>query len=163
MIKLLLCIAVVAFTTFCGYLCSRKYRQRRQFFDQFKEFNERFLSEVAYYRRPILEFCTRYPYKGEFRVFLEDLARNIQSDNPLDAQMESGEYGFLKGEDRAFLKDYFSMFGRSDSQSQKAYFSSANTEIDVKRAHARSELKKYGDLFVKLGLLSGILIVILIL
>lgn len=149
--------------TFCGYLCSRKYRQRRQFFEQFKEFNERFLSEVAYYRRPILEFCTRYPYKGEFRAFLEDVTRCIQSGAPLDAAINGDEYTFLKGEDRAFLKDYFSMLGRSDSQSQKAYFSSANAEIDVKRAHTQDELKKYGDLFVKLGVLSGVLIVILIL
>ena len=163
MIKIILCIAIIAFTSFCGYLLGRKYRQKRQFFDQFKEFNERFLSEVTYYRRPILEFLMRYRYKGEFHIFLQDLIFDLKEENSFfKTCLEGAEYTFLTNEDKIFLADYFAMFGRSDSASQKAYFSSANLEIEKKKTLAQSELKKYGDLYLKLGILCGILIVILI-
>ena len=124
MIKLLLCLAIISFTSFCGYLLGRKYRQKRQFFNQFKEFNERFLTEVTYYRRPILEFLSHYRYKGEFHAFLEDIIFSLEEKYSLDKYMKTNDYTFLTHEDKIFLNDYFSMFGRSDSVSQKAYFSS---------------------------------------
>ena len=68
LIKFLLGIAIVAFTSFCGYLFSGKYRKRSLFFRQLNAFNERFLTEISYYRRPIGEFATRYSYKGEFNT-----------------------------------------------------------------------------------------------
>ena len=76
--------------------------------------------------------------------------------------MKTNDYTFLTHEDKIFLNDYFSMFGRSDSVSQKAYFSSANVEIEKRKTNAQSEVKKYGDLYLKMGVLCGILIVILI-
>jgi len=162
MIKLLLCLAIISFTSFCGYLLGRKYRQKRQFFNQFKEFNERFLTEVTYYRRPILEFLSHYRYKGEFHAFLEDIIFSLEEKYSLDKYMKTNDYTFLTHEDKIFLNDYFSMFGRSDSVSQKAYFSSANVEIEKRKTNAQSEVKKYGDLYLKMGVLCGILIVILI-
>ena len=163
MIKIFLCIAIILFTSVCGYLFGRKYRQKRQFFDQFKVFNERFLSEVTYYRRPILEFLSRYRYKGEFHVLLEDFILSIEQESHLiDLCLKENDYAFLSQEDKIFINDYFSMLGRSDSISQKAYFSSANMEIEKKKINAQADLKKYGDLYLKLGALCGILIVILI-
>ena len=53
MIKFILGVAIICFTSFCGYVLAKKYRQRKNFFSQMNEFNERFLSEIAYYRRPI--------------------------------------------------------------------------------------------------------------
>ena len=51
MAKFLLGVAIVAFMSFLGYLLAKKYRKRRDFFVQFTLFNERFLSEISYYRR----------------------------------------------------------------------------------------------------------------
>lgn len=161
--KFILALVILAFTSFCGYLMAKKYRQRKQFFDQLKEFNERFLSEVSYYRRPIFEFLSKYNYKGEFRYFLEDFADGIKgAEITFDEMVNSQEYAFLKKEDKAFLKDYFSMLGRSDSFSQKAYFSSANTSVEKLKMDAQVEMKKYGDLYLKLGFLCGLFIIIVI-
>ena len=65
MLKFLLGVAIIAFTTFCGYLLGKKYRIKKQFFLQLNEFNERFLSEIAYYRRPLREFIAGYAYQGQ--------------------------------------------------------------------------------------------------
>ena len=73
MIKFLLGIAIVAFASFCGYLLAKKYRQRKAFFEQLKMFNERFLNEITYYRRPLKEFVSVYAYRGEFNGLLQDL------------------------------------------------------------------------------------------
>ena len=76
MLKFLSGIVVIAFTTLCGYLLAKKYRQRKLFFTQLKEFNERFLNEIAYYRRPIGEFIAGYAYQGEFNELLQGFFSN---------------------------------------------------------------------------------------
>ena len=71
MIKFLLGLVVVLFCSFCGRLFAKKYKIRQQFFTQMQEFNQRFLAEVSYYRRPLEEFCQRYSYHGEFLELLQ--------------------------------------------------------------------------------------------
>ena len=70
MIKFMLGIAIICFTTFCGYFFAQKYRRRKDFFRQLCEFNERFLSEITYYRRPLPDFAASYEYKGDFHNLL---------------------------------------------------------------------------------------------
>ncbi len=161
MVKFLLGIAIVAFTSFCGYLLAKKYRQRKSFFKQLNEFNERFLSEIAYYRRPIREFISKYSYQGEFETLLLDYltALNEQSGKNF---MESGDYAFLNEEERRRVEDYLFMLGKGDSVSQKGYFSSVREKLSSLQEEADKAAKRYGDLYVKLGFLCGLLILILI-
>ena len=163
MVKFLLGIAIVAFTSYCGFVFAKKYRKRKLFFAQLKEFNERFLSEVSYYRRPLGEFASKYSYKGEFQIFLQNFFAEI--DELSQSEHSSITFDgceFLKGEDKSLLEDYFKMLGKGDSASQKTYFSAAKERLAKFCVDAESEYKKYGDLYVKLGFLCGLLILILI-
>ena len=77
MIKFLLGIAIVAFTSFCGYVFTKKYRRRKLFFTQLKELNERFLNEISYYRRPLGDFFRSGTYKGEFYFLVEEFLEKM--------------------------------------------------------------------------------------
>ena len=106
MVKFLLGIAIVAFTSYCGFVFAKKYRKRKLFFAQFKEFNERFLSEVSYYRRPLGEFVSKYAYKGEFQIFLQNFFAEI--DELSQSEHSSITFDgceFLKGEDKSLVED----------------------------------------------------------
>lgn len=158
MLKFLLGVAIIALTSFIGYLLAKKYRQRKEFFIQFCEFNERFLSELAYRRRPIREFASSYTYSGEFNELLEDFFRKIDEGTTFDFC----EYSFLTPEEKSLVADYFSMLGRGDSFSQKGYFSSVKETLASLLKSSTDASKRYGDLYIKLGFLCGLLILILI-
>lgn len=163
MLKFLLGIAIVAFTSFCGYLLAKKYRQRRLFFSQFREFNERFLSEIAYYRRPIREFAAGYSYRGEFNDLLGDFFDGIDDRSPnARAFTDFPAYGFLKTEEKSIVEDYFLMLGKGDSASQKGYFTAVKDTLNKLQTESETACKRYGDLYVKIGFLCGLLILILI-
>ncbi len=163
MIKFFLGIAIVAFTSYCGRLLSKKYRQRKEFFKQLKEFNERFLSEISYYRRPLQEFVSSRAYQGEFQLLLEDYFSGISERAPKENIItDDGAYSFLSKEEKGTVEDYFSMLGRGDSISQKGYFSSIKERLSALQEEAEKTAKRYGDLYVKLGFLCGLLILILI-
>lgn len=163
MTKFLLGIAIVAFTSFCGYVLAKKYRKRKLFLAQLKEFNERFLSEISYYKRPIAEFVSRSVYKGEFNEFLRDFFQTReQSDYGVLRAINFTDCEFLTPEDRRVIEDYFLMLGKGDTFSQKTYFSSAKEAIGKQQTEADTAYKKYGDLYIKLGFLCGLFILILI-
>ncbi len=162
--KFIVGIALVAFTTFCGYFLAKKYRQRKLFFMQLLEFNERYLSEIAYYRRPIKDFTEKYTYKGEFDELLQDFFRSLQSGESLRENLLDGaKYAFLTIEEKRVVEDYFLMFGKGDSQSQKGYFSSVKSSLSKLQSEAETQCKRYGDLYIKLGFLCGLLLLILML
>ena len=162
LIKFFLGVAIVAFTSFCGHLFAKKYRSRMLFFQQFYTFNERFLSEIAYYRRPIKDFISLHSYEGEFDECLREIFTVKQENLPISGMLaKSDNYTFLKEEDRKTAEDYFSMLGKGDSASQKAYFSSMKESLLTLRKEAEADAKRYGDLYVKIGFLCGLLILIL--
>ncbi len=162
MLKFLSGIAIIAFMTFCGYLLSRKYRRRKEFFSQWKEFNERFLTEISYYRRPIQEFIGDYSYRGEFDALLQSFSQKLQEEEQNGMLTEDVEFAFLKSDERRGVEDYFLMLGKGDSASQKAYFSAIKDTLSKWQQETAESCKRYGDLYIKMGFLCGLLLLILI-
>ncbi len=163
MIKFLLGIAIVAFTSLCGYILSKKYRQRKEFFRQLKEFNSRFLTEVSYTRRPLRDFAQAYSYRGEFQALLQDYFAFLEKSLPVGTPFyEQNKYPFITAEEGRTLENYFLMLGKGDSGAQKGYFSAMGETLNALRESSEKDAKRYGDLYVKIGFLCGLLILILI-
>ena len=164
MIKFILGVAIVCFTSFCGYVLAKKYRQRKNFFSQMNEFNERFLSEIAYYRRPIKEFSGKYVYKGEFDELLCAFVETLGKNGEEEAQNKSSlpAFSFLSKDEGDFVNDYFLMVGKGDSASQSAYFTSVKGTLGEYKRKSAEECTKYGDLYLKLGFLCGLMILVII-
>ena len=113
LLKFIFGATMVAFTTFCGYLFARKYRQRKLFFAQFSEFNDRYISEISYSRRPIKTFISAYAYKGEFDTFLRKYFEVLESGQTRMHGFDfKTELSFLKQEERQIVLDYFIMLGK---------------------------------------------------
>ena len=150
---------------FLGYFFSKKYRKRKQFFVQIFQFNERFLAEIGYYKRPLTKFITAYPYKGEFDVLLQYYYQLLHEDAAgarKTFQVDKEEMRFLTVDELTFLGDYFQTLGKGDTTSQKAYFSAAQTQLGDWKNKSEVAAKKYGDLYVKLGVLMGLAVLIFI-
>ena len=161
MTKFLFGVALVAFGSFCGYVLAKKYRQRKLFFAQLQLFNERFISEVSYYRRPVREFVNLYAFQGEFRALLQEFLENIEK-NGTPLSIVWPNYSFLTKDEQGAVQDYILMVGRGDSASQKTYFSSVSGVVSKWASDANLAAKKYGDLYIKLGFLCGLFVLILI-
>ncbi len=159
MAKLLIGICIVAFTTFCGHQLARKYRERKNFFLDFERFNDAFLNEISYYKRPIEIFLSDRKFSSSFRDWLIEYTNGLKAEERAPVFIE---FSFLKEEEKAFINEYFSMLGRGDSLSQKGYFSSVKGRIEGIKQKSVDENKRYGDLYLKLGFLFGLALLILI-
>ena len=160
--KFILGVIIVVFCSFCGFLLAKKYKKRKLFFTQLYEFNERFLNEVTYYRRPIEEFSSKYIYKEEFSNALELFLQNVKNGVLPPLSLDSIDFSFLSTEEKQSIEDYFNMLGKGDSSSQKAYFSSKSEALKKWQTDAQTTAKKYLDLYIKLGFLFGLFLLILL-
>lgn len=152
MLKVICGMCIVAFCSYIGYFAAEKYRRRKSFFVQLSEFNERFISELEFGRRPLSEFIGAYEYKGDFAVFIKGC---------LDGKISCG-YSFLSADEKNFVNGYFSMLGKGDAHSQSSFFTSVGAGVKKYREVSEADAKKYGDLYVKLGFLAGLAIVVVI-
>lgn len=163
MLKFIVGISLVVFGSFCGYFLARTYRKRRLFFAQFQEFNERFLTEISYSKRPLADFFAGFQYDGSFACLLTDFYNSIESwgENGRDV-LNMPDYDFITKQEKTMLFDYFLMLGKGDTISQKGYFSTLKLELSKLQNETEIANKRYGDLYVKIGFLCGLLILILI-
>ena len=152
-LKIIICIAVVAFSTVLGYLLAGKYRARKKFYEQFCQFNKQYLNELSYTRKPLPDFLKEHEYSGDF-------AKAIQK--CVESQESAVRFAYLNKEEKAACSNYFSMLGRGDAHSQKTYFGSQTQLLEAKQAEGEKQAKSRTSLYIKLGLLLGLAIVILI-
>lgn len=163
MLKFFVCIAVIFFATCCGYFFSKKYRKRKDFFNRLFAFNDEFLNEISYHKRPLNEFLKCYRQKSDFAVFLTLYLRSLGDENLYnDSHTALTEMGCFSNEEIQFILEYFSMLGKGDSQSQKQYYSGIKNRLNEYMDRAKADCEKYGKLYVKLGFLCGLTILILI-
>lgn len=160
LIKITVCLAILCFTTAVGYILASKFRNRKLFFEQLKLFNERFLREIDYAKRPIKEFIQIYAYKGDFNdilaIYLEKLGHFD------DFLSLFPEISYFTREEERMICDYFNALGKGDSSTQKSNFSCFDAQLNEYSKKAEIEYKKYANLYVKLGVLIGLAIIIII-
>lgn len=152
-LKFLISALVIAFCIFLGYLASTKHRMRKKFFAQLAAFNERYLTELCYARKPLSDFLREYPYTGDFAKAVNAFA---------EQRVTEPKLSYLTKEEKKLCADYFGMLGKGDAVSQKSYYSAQKGELEQKKAASEKEAKSRSELYLKLGLLAGLAFVILI-
>lgn len=152
-LKLLLAGLSVAFCTLLGYLAAEKYRARKRFFTAMNTFNEKYLSELRFSRKPLPVFLKENHFSGEFATMLTSYPE----------RKTDVERYFLTAEERQQVKNYFEMLGRGDSHTQSGFFEAQQPQLAEAQKSCEKEAKERGALYLKLGLLAGFAFVILIL
>ena len=152
-LKITVACAVIAFGCWIGWLAAGKYRYRYRFYTQFNDFNERYLSELLYARKPLPVFLKEFPAAGDFKKMIDSHAAK---------QKNECSFSYLTKEERAACCDYMGMLGRGDAQSQGEYFGAQRQTLAEKKKKCEQEAAKYNALCLKLGLLGALAFVILI-
>ena len=152
-LKFLLAVCIVAFGIGMGYFAAGKFRNRARFYSQWFEFNERYLTELDYARKPLSVLLKTYRGGGDFQKILD----NFSSERKIRVKLN-----YLTEEERRECEEYFSMLGRGDARSQHDFFGIRRSTLVEKKGICAKQAKEKGELYLKLGLLAGLAFVILI-
>ena len=161
MAKLIVGIALVVFCGFCGYLLTKKYRVRKDFYKQYYTFNRDFLNEIAFSRRALDVWLEKKQFSGSFETTLGSFMIALKSGDTALETFETPD--FLSEDDKLFTREYFLSLGRGDSEGQKGYFTVAEKTLTARKEAAEKDCARYCDLYVKMGVLLGLALLILLL
>jgi stage III sporulation protein AB len=126
-------------------------------------FNEGFLNEISYRKRPLNEFIQSFIQAGEFGVFSSFFLQGLGSATSMtDCKSKLLDMDCFSNEELSFIIEYFSSLGKGDSVTQKQYFTAIKSSLNEYMDRAKDDCKRYGKLYIQLGFLCGLTILILI-
>lgn len=155
LLKILGFFLLVACSGFLGWHLSGKWKKRKDFYEQWYLFNERFFSDLSYLRLPLTEFLKKYTYKSEFSEFVSAYEKSFQT-KTLEIDLR-----FLSEEEQNAALEYFLALGKSDAASQSVMLRSYQELLEQKKNETATDYEKRSSLYVKLGVLFGLLIMVL--
>ena len=128
-------------------------------------FASRLIVEINFSKNNLKEIITTSfgNFGGEFKQILHAFLNYLSSDAKLLKQEDIlGKCAFMSAEESQTIFMFFKSLGRYDAENQIKELEDFKLKFDEMRMQSDSENKKYGGLYVKLGLMFGIMIAILL-
>ncbi|MBO4412856.1 MAG: hypothetical protein J5779_02460 [Clostridia bacterium] len=163
--KIFLIFTIIACSTYIGYGFSSYYRQRLRFFKDIKDFASKLILEINFSKKNLQEIVQGniVSYGSDFKKVLECFLNYLKDVN---FEMSNSEMFFKKsvltGDEQELVLMFFKALGKYDLFNQIKEIENYKSKFEASIESADAENKKYGGLYVKLGLLGGILIGILL-
>ena len=150
--KIVLGIVLVFLSTFLGYVLSAKFTSRKQFYNDFYNFNSKLKQEISFRQSTILSLIDS-EFSDFYSILRKYLKENVFCFNKT----------YLKEEEVKFFYNYVNTIGTGDKDSQIDFLDKINANLLEKQRNSFDEEKKYKTLYIKLGFLFGLIIFVLVL
>ena len=116
--KIFLGILVIIFSTFIGYILSKKYTKLKNFYCNFDNFNKMLKTEIAFSQKTLKEIIAeKYSINNDFlynfKLYLENKENFCLNIN------------YLSSDEKAFLLEYFENIGKTEKGSQLEFLKKA--------------------------------------
>ena len=149
--KILFGVIILALSTFVGYLFSDKYAKRKIFYNSFFDFNNKLKTEITFGQSSVLDIISKSKNDDVFYGYIKNYYNNSNVENK-----------FLSEEENSFVTNYLSGIGNSDKNTQLDFINKNEGYLTEKKDKSDTENKKYKSLFIKLGLLIGLIMFVII-
>ena len=153
--KIILGIIIMILCVVIGYFYSKKYRERKKCFEDFKNFNGRVKNEVNFSQTSLISIVKSISTDTAFNSYVHGYF--IDKNDSID------KLKFFNEHERTFVSDYMKNIGQGDKNSQSQFLESSENQIEKYLDDAIEEDKKYRPLCIKLGFLFGLIILIILL
>ena len=165
-IKYIFMILIIVTSTLLGFKISQKYKKREIELKEFKSALNMFKSKIKYTYETIpstfldISECFSGNVSNIFRMASEKM--NFVSAGNAWNEALSNTYSSLNSEDKSVLKSLSKMLGKTDIDGQLQEIELTENFLDNQIAKAENERQKNEKMYKKLGLISGLGIVIIL-
>lgn len=163
--KYFLLVMLVLAGGIIGYAFAKKYKQRANFFSALIILCQKFDVEINYSRERLKNIFLSLDEKNKKNLFGID--KNFISYLDKEVELEKTELfkniNFLKDNEKDVIFPFFKSLGRSDVDSQSKEIKNFLTRFENLSSSAELDNKKYGSLSIKLGIISGLFLVVILL
>ncbi len=165
-IKFILAIAVIICSTKIGILISKKYVYRLEELNEFKNCFQIIENKIKYTYEPLEEIFKQISNIAQYNIgdFFFNISKNIKENGAEKAwndEVDNSEL-FLKKEDKDVLKEFSVLLGKTNKEGQLNQIKFINTLVERQISRAVSEREKNENIYKKLGIILGTVLVIVL-
>ena len=164
MIKWSIMIILFFLCLIIGYYFSKKYTNRLKFFKSIILLCQNLDIEINYSRERLKKLISDYDEKTKKNLLGIDEEFLKYLDNPKELKKEElfKNASILKKEEQDLIFLFFKNLGRSDVENQTNELKNFIAKFEEIKIKAENENKKYGSLSLKLGLITGLFILVIL-
>ena len=144
------CLSIIIFLLLSN-IFAEKYSIKKRILLDFNDFNTRLKNEVLFSHETLWSIAS-YLNNGEFKFCLENYLQN--------GQVEKIKY--LDKNEQEFLENYLLNVGNKDAKTQINFINSVELTLKEFVENGINNERKYKTLYLKLGLLVGLIAFILL-
>jgi len=161
--KYILLFLLAGVCIFVGYIFSKKYSKRAQFFQSLVMLCQKFDVEINFSRERLKNIFLSLDDKQKTKLcgLVQNFVSFIEQETSLEKETLFKGITFLKEEEKEVIFMFFKSLGRSDVDSQSKEAKNYLSRFENFSALANGENKKYGSLSIKLGIIAGLFIFII--
>ena len=152
--KLCLGVVLIFFCTIIGYFLAGKYIDRKKFYNDFLNFNQVLKREILFNKKTLVEIINAQNNSSEFYAILCDNVINKHFFIALN---------YLNLDDKKFFLSYTKNLGTSDIDTQIDFINITNEVLVDKFNQSIKQEKKYKTLYIKMGVLIGLMLMVIVL
>jgi len=152
--NLFLGVIIIIVSTVAGLWFSNKYRERKDFFVAFSDFNSRLKNEVLFSQNTVNKIISDFSDKPLFYENINDV---------LIKKKEYKNLKFLSDDENNFFSEYILKIGKNDKSTETMLLTEAEKTISEKMKTANLESEKYKKAYLKIGFLFGLMLMIALL
>lgn len=161
--KYLLLFVLAGACFFIGFIFSKKYKKRANFFQALVMLCQKFDVEINFSRERLKNIFQNLDQKQKDKLagLVDNFLSYIEQEIPLEKETLFKGITFLKEEEKDVVFMFFKSLGRSDVDSQSKEAKNYLSRFETLSSSANNENKKYGSLSVKLGIIAGLFVIVL--
>lgn len=158
-IIILLCCAAI----YLGFIFSKKYKNRLNFFQAMVMLCQKFDVEINYSKERIKNIINNLDdkHKAKLSGLDQNFLSFLNQEDALTKDLLFKNISFLKEDEKDLIFMFFKSLGRSDLDSQSKEIKNHLTRFESIFKTTETEYKKYGSLSIKLGIIASLFVIIL--
>ena len=160
--KYILLGAIVIICGYIGYGISKYYTSRVKFFRAIIAFAESLDTSINFGKEKILCILEKFKSESkEFEALLSAYKKSlINEETVFETFLNTSK--FIKEDEKHLLKCFFAELGKLDVFNQTKQIENGKSKFAEFLRNSEEEKKKYGTLYLKLGIIFGTLIALLL-
>lgn len=148
-------LIALIFSVIISVFLSRKYVDRSNYYNSFYNFNKSLKNEVAFTHKTILGVVNSNIKSNDY--FYKRLKAKF-----IDKEILKEKPSFITKEEIEYLDNYLEVIGGSDVKTQLSILDKTEETLSDNLNKSKLDEKRYKSLYIKIGVLIGLLLFVLI-
>lgn len=162
MIKYLILFAVAGICTYIGWGLSGYYTNRSKFFKSVELLFDNLKTEIRFSQGKLIELLSNFrPHSKDAQTLITNFVDCLNFDKEINSQNLFLNIKILGEDEKNVLATFFKSLGKFDAFNQTNQLANQQIQLADFFQRAEEDAKKFGTLYIKLGIIVGLAIVLI--